>query len=235
MKIYLRIIVFINVIFNSYLNAATTSFQQGVDGYSGSRDTALIGAGAWGDYDFSSFDELGISLNSRQGLLRFTNIFGNLTGQIPSDSSIQSATLELTRFSYTTTSNASGYRVLSYWSDTDTYNSLGNGLQTNGIEAAFTPDFSSLGDGSIARLSPQSFDVLEAVSYWQTNPSLNYGWVLSGGNSSTLQIASSDYSNISYRPRLVVEFAPSPVPLPQGIYLFLSGLVGLGLIRGRIG
>ena len=26
---------------------------------------------------------------------------------------------------------------------------------------------------------------------------------------------------------------PSPVPLPAGIYLFLSGLVGLGLMRGR--
>ena len=28
-------------------------------------------------------------------------------------------------------------------------------------------------------------------------------------------------------------FQPSPVPLPAGIYLFLSGLVGLGLMRGR--
>ena len=30
-------------------------------------------------------------------------------------------------------------------------------------------------------------------------------------------------------------FGPSPVPLPAGIYLFLSGLVGLGLMRGRNG
>ena len=30
-------------------------------------------------------------------------------------------------------------------------------------------------------------------------------------------------------------YAPSPVPLPAGIYLFLSGLVGLGLMRGRNG
>ena len=27
----------------------------------------------------------------------------------------------------------------------------------------------------------------------------------------------------------------SPIPLPAGIYLFLSGLVGLGLMRGRNG
>ena len=26
---------------------------------------------------------------------------------------------------------------------------------------------------------------------------------------------------------------PNPVPLPAGIYLFLSGIVGLGLMRGR--
>ena len=30
-----------------------------------------------------------------------------------------------------------------------------------------------------------------------------------------------------------VGLSPSPVPLPAGIYLFLSGLVGLGLMRGR--
>ena len=30
-------------------------------------------------------------------------------------------------------------------------------------------------------------------------------------------------------------YQPSPVPLPAGIYLFLSGLVGLGLMRGRNG
>jgi len=31
----------------------------------------------------------------------------------------------------------------------------------------------------------------------------------------------------------IYEIFPSPVPLPAGIYLFLSGLVGLGLMRGR--
>ena len=29
------------------------------------------------------------------------------------------------------------------------------------------------------------------------------------------------------------DIGASPVPLPAGIYLFLSGLVGLGLMRGR--
>ena len=28
-------------------------------------------------------------------------------------------------------------------------------------------------------------------------------------------------------------YQPSPVPLPAGIYLFLSGLVGLGIIKKR--
>ena len=31
------------------------------------------------------------------------------------------------------------------------------------------------------------------------------------------------------------DIGASPVPLPAGIYLFLSGLVGLGLLRGRNG
>ena len=31
------------------------------------------------------------------------------------------------------------------------------------------------------------------------------------------------------------DIGASPVPLPAGIYLFLSGLVGLGLMRGRNG
>ena len=31
----------------------------------------------------------------------------------------------------------------------------------------------------------------------------------------------------------IIAYGTSPVPLPAGIYLFLSGLVGLGLMRGR--
>ena len=71
-----------------------------------------------------------------QGLLRFDDLFGNQPGQIALDDAINSAVLELNVLD--PGSSLLVYEMMQSWSDTDTWNSLGNGIQTNGIEAAST-------------------------------------------------------------------------------------------------
>ena len=44
-----------------------------------------------------------------------------------------------------------------------------------------------------------------------------------------------NHDSITFEGDYGITYAPAPVPLPAGIYLFLSGLVGLGLMRGRNG
>jgi hypothetical protein len=68
-----------------------------------------------------------------------------------------------------------------------------------------------------------------------------YGILIGGGNNrqahswySDNYYPTRDSSYNSRSPNIRLTFAAvNPVPLPAGIYLFLSGLVGLGLMRGR--
>ena len=60
------------------------------------------------------------------------------------------------------------------WSDTDNWNSLGNGIQTNGTEALSTADAvtNSVSTGLL------SIDVTNSLKAWQSNPSNNFGWAI---------------------------------------------------------
>src|SRR5262245_8529588 len=101
-----------------------TSFQEGIGGYVGTVDTALIAR--FPDTDNSAWEErsvatsLGPFPSPRQGLLRFDDIFGNGPGQVPLEADLVSATLSLTRFGFVTTPDARGHRMLVPWADTDT-------------------------------------------------------------------------------------------------------------------
>ena len=69
-----------------------------------------------------------------------------------------------------------------------------------------------------------SFDMLEGE--YRLNPSYlsNFVWLVRQGDSIGLG---------PIEPHFQIEPHLNEVPLPAGIYLFLSGLVGLGLMRGR--
>jgi hypothetical protein len=75
--------------------------------------------------------------------------------------------------------------------------------------------------------SPRDQWERRTISYQLSNPELI-------GNELTvgfLTLTSGDENSAIYYDNL--NFTVSEVPLPAGIYLFLSGLVGLGLMRGR--
>ena len=202
------------------------SFQQGVSGYNGTVDTT-IDQGAPNE-DLSTETSLNIdndspggSGNAVQSLLRFENLFGPSNGQIPTSATIFSATL------YLDVSNAGSalelHRMLVNWNDTDTWNSLINGLSDDDLEASAFHDVLT---GAVTT-GVLELDVLQSLQAWQVDPLLNRGWAIlpTGGNGIDFDSAEG-----AVAPRLEVQFSddsnpdpdPDPDPLPSpGITLSL--------------
>ena len=95
------------------------------------------------------------------------------------------------------------HRMLQDWSDTATWNSLGDGIQTNDIEAASTADVVT-GPES---LGLHTFDVTASLQAWQANPGGNYGWAIVSTGPDGVYFSSSEGGTA---PRLAVEFVVFP-------------------------
>ena len=194
-------------------------FQQGTNGYIGAVDTSLIST--FPDEDFSTFAELDMASArgiTRQGLLRFEDIFGSGPNQIPLNATIQSATLTLTKLFVSNSPDGFGHRMLVSWNDTDTWNSMGSGVQFDGTEAESAVDFTLIGNAP--NLQAQTVDVTQTLELWQIDPSINFGWVFEGGPTDgfTLGFASSDHATASFKPILTVEFIAQPQLTCVGFY-----------------
>ena len=106
----------------------TVMFQQGVGGYTGTYDTTLVGNDPTTPQ--GSLDSLGWDLESPSGsgldvigLIRFDNIFGAGTGQIPVGSTIVSATLSYQ--SHNPGDSGIIYEAAISWDESTTYNGFG--------------------------------------------------------------------------------------------------------------
>jgi hypothetical protein len=149
-------------------------FQQGTDGYDGASDTYLSEANP--DTSYASAEAVTVdasepqgSGNDAQALVRFGDIVGDGDGQIPPGSTVDGATLEVE-----TTNDGDGaavHRMLTGWSDDDTWASLGDGVQADGNEATADPDTETgaVGEGVTA------IDVTASVQAWVDGES-NDGW-----------------------------------------------------------
>jgi MYXO-CTERM domain-containing protein len=217
--------------------ATTYTFQQGVAGYTGTRDTAV--AEAQPDANFGSELELSIDASDgglpSQALLRFADVFGAGAGQIALGSVITSATLTLN-----ITSAGSGIRLfdmLTPWNEaTITWNSAGNGIQANGVEAAATP-FLEIGANDGGGNIPEGtlvLDVTASLQAWASGAVPGYGWALlpfvPNGTNGT-DFFSREVDDITSRPLLTVQVAAVPEPAP--VALALAGLAGLLAWRRR--
>jgi hypothetical protein len=158
----------------------------------GSKPTNNLGAGSVVTVDGADSDGQLI-----QGLLRFDDIFGNGLGQVPNGAVITSATLTL-NVTDGTSEPFSLHRMLSGWIEGSTWNSLINGVQTNGAEAATTPDVTvaSLAAGT------RSINVTQSVQDWANGES-NFGWAFLMTGSNGLGFSSSEGA---VAPRLTVEY-----------------------------
>uniref|UniRef100_UPI0011774F71 DNRLRE domain-containing protein n=1 Tax=Calothrix rhizosoleniae TaxID=888997 RepID=UPI0011774F71 len=181
-----------NVVLNEWI-----VFQQGVNGYSGTVDTYIHGNNP--NANNSSSTSLNVDSRYRrepvQGLIRFDDIFGSQTGQIALDDTINSAVLEID------VSNRGNslevYELLQSWTDTATWNSWENGIQTNGTEAKST----SVATTGYVNKGILTIDVTASLQAWQADPTSNYGWAFLPTDTNNVEFDSAEGTNA---PRLLV-------------------------------
>ncbi len=175
----------------------TLSFQQGINGYNGTVDTQIYIKNPNTDYSTSSTIIIDGNDDRREVLIRFEEIFGVQADQITSDKTINSAFLEINVTDRGPEIEI--YEMMQNWSDTDTWNSLNNGIQTDGVEASSTPaaNITTETEKGIFRI-----DVTASLQAWQANPNTNHGWAIFLDHSNRIDFDSSESSNA---PRLVVD------------------------------
>lgn len=212
-----------------------TSFRQGVNDYTNAYDTNLRQATP--DVNYATEDTIWSdandvdNTNNTQCLLRFDNIIGGETNQIPLGSQIHAAFLDLSSVG----SDAMGdggriFAMLQPWDDTVvTWSSYGeNGIQPDGTVAALLPT-AVAGNASLSpdvQGTVNSFDVTADVQAWANGSRSNYGWAIlpwPGGNNGWGNRSSEYYSYVDDNdptrdcPRLRVYYSASVTPVPAVI------------------
>ncbi|HBE72417.1 MAG TPA: hypothetical protein DDW52_30140 [Planctomycetaceae bacterium] len=208
------------------------SYQDGVDGYEGTVDTQ-VGPGGGADTDNSAAETLFVDYQTAndsgvQALIRFEDIIGSAAGQIPAGAQIVSA--RLTTSSITSNSQGDGGRffpILRDWADTDTYNTLVDGIAADGVEALATFNTAA---GSESR-SPNvqggrhTWDVTDDLQSWVNGDSDNKGWAISPWESGTdgWGFQSSETPELVDRPRLEVYYTESTDSIPPQAEAIMVG------------
>lgn len=219
----------------AWADTQVLTFQQGLAGYAGQVDTNIRGEEP--TTPGGSLQEISIDASDggfpSQGLLRFDGVFGSAQGQIGSDRVITSATLTLQ-----VTSAGSGiqfHEMLQSWDATlITFDSVGAGIQANGIEAAMLPVLSvgANDSGSNVDAGPLVLDVTLAMQRAQAGFA-PFGWALlpflpEGTNG--IDFYSAEWTFVAERPLLSI--TTTAVPEPTTWAMLGLGLAGV-LIRAQ--
>jgi VCBS repeat-containing protein len=156
-------------------------FQQDVNGYTGTSDTQiasdLVTSQADSLYIGTDFEDA--STQRLQSLIRFNEIVGSLSGQIPEGAVIHDAVLTLA----TIGSNGMGdggsfHRMLTDWSEDVLWTDFSDGVQADGTEAAADISFQA-GNASRtpdAQAGLVDFEVTNDIQAW-VDGTPNFGWV----------------------------------------------------------
>ena len=225
-KLYMLIVIFGFSIPSVYAQEIVLTFQEGFDGYTGTKDTHLdeilpttsFGSDAWVVVD-GSFPPIGYG---NHGLLWFSDLFGSGAKQIPLGSEIIKATLDLNIID-TGLVTTSLHRMLQPWQEIDTWNDWVDVISADNTEAVGSADLVITGN---LGLGHHTFDVTDSLEAWSAGAQ-NYGWAFLPGTDfeDGREFSSSDEANISFRPSLEITYVPEPATL------LLFGLGALALRR----
>lgn len=139
-----------------------------------------------------------------QCLIRFDSLTGSV--RVPPGAEVLTAKLKLLTgpaASDLTDGNVAVHRMFRSWAENSTWNSLGGGVQLDGIEAAANPEFVVLPNVSDAWAI---FDVTASVRQMVLSPDSNHGWVVTPSNGDPWRVLSSEATSEFDRPTLEVTF-----------------------------
>jgi hypothetical protein len=185
---------------------STYSFQDGVNGYAGTIDVEIwaVAPNTCLEGNPSASADADNDGGESQILLRFESIIGDKPGQIPPHSTIHSAKLIVSAFDPGNPVHL--HRMLVPWKRTTTWNSMVSGVTADGLEASRKVD--SFTFGNIPATSAEiPFAVTDTVQAW-VNGDPNYGWVFIDTGTNGWDFYTSEFEEVSQRPKLVVEFTP---------------------------
>lgn len=186
------------------------TFRQGVNGYNGTVSTGLREADpetSFGGAQVVTVDEDDPqgSENASQLLLRFDNIVGIRDGQVPPGASVQRAVLTVETVDGG--DGATVNRMLVDWTGEDTWDSMNDGVQTDGTDAASEAVTKT---GPVVK-GPTTLDISASVQRWANDLlTKNHGWVFCslGDDGWDIATAESDTS-----PTLRVWYVPPETPV----------------------
>jgi len=190
--------------------SVTTTFQQGVDGYTGTHDTWLetdaptVNHGNDASWEWDTSGEA-------HGLVRFADIYGTGPGQIPVGSTILAATFRYVSFGEGDIANVHG--ILVDWDEsTATFNNFG---PAPAVQSGVDFNATSIGTAASPGAGVQSVDVTPILQTSSADPSLNRGWIFVPTNTDGSDARSSEYGTVSERPILEVAYL-APVTFAPG-------------------
>jgi hypothetical protein len=202
----------------------TYVFRDGFNGYAGTQDTEVRAAspdspnGSATTFRADASD--GDPAGPVHGLLRFDDIIGTEEGQVSPTAGIASATLTLNVTN--PGSGATVHRMATAWDESSTWNSLGAGIQADGVEAVAVADVSLGANNSSENIATgfTTIDVTESLLAWKAGED-NLGWAFLpyANGTNGLAFESSESSNV---PILTI------VTLPENVVRarFQDGLKG---------
>lgn len=206
------VIMYVFIIWTSISNAyslgeVTTVLQNGSNGYIGASDTEI---NTYSPTTNVWENESLMGANNQKSLFKFD------LSSIPAGSTITSATFEI----YISWNNGNGggntiflsHILDKNWIESEaTWNIFSNGNNWSSAWLASWSDYASSPDASAAIwYSPSntwaSFSITSLVQNWINTPANNYGMLIHSISWPRVSINSSEFSDISFRPKLTVTY-----------------------------
>ncbi|MFO0861260.1 MAG: alkaline phosphatase family protein [Phycisphaerales bacterium] len=141
-----------------------------------------------------------------QGLVRFDTLVGRESNRVPPGATVLSAKLKLltgTDELDSTLGDVAAHRMYRAWSENSSWNSMGGGVQLDGVEASASPEFVVLPNVSDAWAI---FDVTRSVQEMVLDPATNQGWVLIARGGDNWRLIASESPVLDDRPALQVSY-----------------------------